>query len=120
MGPKLFNSTNAVTVGVYTALAGMDVSCAWRFVHDYQEPQSYNLNEHIRAVNRYWREQFANVAMLDTIEIRSHLIDDIQLQDWLRLFAQVVAPVVVALDLPQQLPQSANFLSQFADHGAVA
>jgi hypothetical protein len=105
MGPKLFDSTNAVTVGIYTALAGRDVSCAWRFVHDYQEPSSYNLTDHICAVNRYWREQFANVVIVNTIDVRAHLIDDIELSDWLRLFAQNVAPLIVALDLPQPLSQ---------------
>ena len=103
MNQTPFQSFNAVTVGIYTALAGRDVDCAWRFLHDYKEPNSHNLNDHIREVNRYWRQQFANVDMIDTIEIRSYLIDDILLEDWLRLFAQNVAPLDISLSLPQVL-----------------
>jgi hypothetical protein len=110
----MFDSNNAVTVGVYTALAGRDVGCAWRFVQDYCEPQSYNINDHIQAVNRYWREQFANVVIVDTIEVRTHLVDNIDLSDWLRLFAQNVASVIVALDLPQPLTQPPTQFSPFA------
>lgn len=113
MKPQLFSSTNPVTVGVYAVLAGMDVSCAWRFVQSYCEPESYNLNDHIREVNKYWREQLANVRMVDTMSARSNLIDQVELQDWLRLFGQFVAPVVVSLDLPQELPQATGFIPVF-------
>jgi len=104
MAPKLFNSTNPVTVGLYTALAGLDVSNAWRFVQLYQEPQSNNLNDHIHAANQFWREQLSSVPMVNTMEVRSNLIDRIDMADYLRLFAQNVAPVIVSLDLPQELP----------------
>lgn len=103
MPPKLLETTNSVTVGIYTAIAAYDVSCAWRFVQDYSEPASENLQDHIQAVNRYWREQLAYAAP-DTINVRANLINNIELEDWLRLFAQTVAPVIVSLDLPQTLP----------------
>lgn len=107
MTPKLFNSQNPVTLGIYTALAGLDVGCAWRFVQMYQEPNSHNINDHIAAANRYWRDQLSSVAMVNTMEVRSYLINQIDLADYLRLFAQNVAPVIVALDLPQALEEPA-------------
>jgi hypothetical protein len=112
MAPKMFDSNNPVTVGVYTALAAWDVSCAWRFVQEYCEPQSSNPNDHIRAVNRYWREQLAN-ALPDTLGVRANLIDNIALEDWLRLFAQNVAPVIASLNLPQALSQGSGPMPSF-------
>lgn len=104
MAPKLFNQSHPVTVSIYTALASMDVSCAWRFVQYYNEPATHaSLEDHIAAANRFWREQLAAVPMVDTIAVRAHLIDRCDLQDWLRLFAQHVAPIIVSLDLPQEL-----------------
>jgi hypothetical protein len=103
MSPKLFSSTNPVTVGLYTALAGLDVGCAWRFVQLYREPNSNNLNDHIHAANQFWRDQLSSVPMVNTMEVRSNLIDQIDMADYLRLFAQNVAPVIVAMDLPQEL-----------------
>lgn len=103
MSPKLFNQNNPVTVGIYTALAGLDVGCAWRFTQFYQEPDSFNINDHIAAVNRFWREQLAAVTMVNTMEARSNLIDRCDLVDFLRLFAQNVAPVIASMDLPQEL-----------------
>lgn len=107
MTPKLFDARNPVTVGLYTALAGLDVSCAWRFVQLYQEPDSHNINDHIAAANRFWRDQLSSATMVNTMEVRSYLIDRIDLVDYMRLFAQNVAPVIVALDLPQELEVSA-------------
>lgn len=110
MTPQLFPHSNPVTVGIYTALAGLDISCAWRFVQSYREPNSNNLNDHIRAANSYWREQLHSVNMVaNTMAVRSFLIDQVDMHDWLRLFAQHVAPVAVSLDLPQELPQSMGF-----------
>lgn len=117
MAPKLFDSSNPVTVGLYTALAGLDVSCAWRFVQLYQEPSSHNLNDHIHAANQFWREQLSSVPMVNTMEVRSNLIDQIDMADYLRLFAQNVAPVIVALDLPQELAPVS--MPSFAIAGAL-
>ncbi len=105
MKPQLFSSTNPITVGIYTALAGLDVSCAWRFVQTYCEPKSNNINDHIRAANCYWREQLHS-AMVNTMDVRADLIDQVDMHDWLRLFAVKVAPVVVSLDLPQEMRQA--------------
>ena len=113
MAHKLFNSTNALTVAVYTALAAHDVGCAWRFVQLYEtsEPQTQNLNEHLHAMNKFWREQLSNVSVVDTIRVRANLIDAIDLEDWIRLFAQHVAPVVVSMDLPQALEDTPSEMS---------
>lgn len=118
MAPKLFDSTNPVTVGIYTALAGMDVSCAWRFVQLYQEPISSNINDHICAVNRFWRDQLSSVPMVNTMEVRSNLIDRIVLADYVRLFAQNVAPVIVSMDLPQELSAVSGRIPSFAFAGS--
>lgn len=104
----MFKSTNPVTVGIYTALAGYDVACAWRFVNDYNEPVSDNYNDHISACNRYWRDQLAG-SMVNTLHVRAYLIDNCDLADWLRLFAQNVAPVIASLSLPQELPVSGGY-----------
>lgn len=99
----MFKSNNPVTVGIYTALAGYDVACAWRFVNEYVEPSGDSIHDHIRACNRYWREQLSG-CMVNTMNVRAYLIDNCDLHDWLRLFAQNVAPVIVSLSLPQELP----------------
>lgn len=108
MAHKLFNSTNSLTVAVYTALATLDVGCAWRFVQLYEplEPQTHNLEQHLHALNKFWREQLSSVSVVDTIGVRANLIDAIELEDWIRLFAQHVAPVVVSMDLPQPIDDS--------------
>lgn len=113
MNPQMFPSTNPVTVGIFTALAGLDLSCAWRFVQTYREPNSSNLNDHIRAANSFWREQLHTASMVDTMHVRTHLIDQVDMHDWLRLFTRQVAPVAVSLDLPQELPQSTGFAPIF-------
>ncbi len=109
MNPQMFQSSHHLTVAIYTALASRDVSCAWRFVQSYREPNSNNTQDHIRAANQFWREQLASVTMINTMDARRNLIDAIDMHDWLRLFAQYVAPVVVSMDLPQELPQSTGF-----------
>ena len=115
MAHKLFNSTNPLTVAVYTALAGHDVGCAWRFVELYEscEPQSHNLNDHLHAMNKFWREQLSSVSVVDTIQVRANLIDAVDLEDWVRLFAQHVAPVAVSMDLPQPLDDP-DYAASFA------
>lgn len=110
MAHKLINSTNSLTVAVYTVLAAQDVGCAWRFVQLYEsvEPQSNNLQDHLRAMNTFWREQLSNVSVVDTIEVRANLIDNVELVDWLRLFGQNVAPVIVSMDLPQEIEEGSS------------
>lgn len=100
---QLIQSTHPLTVGVYTALARLDVGCAWRFSEQYIEPASQDVAAHLRALNRFWREQLSNVDHVDTLEVRVNLIDQIQPPDWLRLFADYVAPAIVANNLPCRL-----------------
>lgn len=104
MAHRLFNSNHPLTTAVYTALAAHDVGCAWRFVKLYEqsEPRSSDMRDHLHAMNQFWRDQLCDVPV-DTIRVRSNLIDQIDLEDWLRLFAQEVAPVIVAFDLPGEL-----------------
>lgn len=92
-------STNAVTLGIYTALVGRDLNCANRFMSQYQEPLSSNLQDHITAANRFWREQLGNCPF-DTRNERCHLIDNIELGAWLNFFAIEVVPTIVSASLP--------------------
>lgn len=117
MAPKLFDASHKITVSIYTALAGFDVACAWRFTQLYQEPESQDTKDHIAAANRFWRDQLASVTMVDTIAVRAHLLDQCDSHDWLRLFAQNVAPIIVSMDLPQKL---APALPDWATGGGLA
>ncbi len=103
MAIQLIQSTHPLTVGVYTALARLDVGCAWRFSEQYAEPTGMEVPVHLRALNRFWREQLSNVREVDTLEVRVNLIDQIEPLDWLRLFADHVAPAIVANNLPCSL-----------------
>ncbi len=58
-------------------------------------------------MNTFWREQLSNVSVVDTIGVRANLIDNVELEDWLRLFGQNVAPVIVSMDLPQKIEEDA-------------
>lgn len=102
-----FNCQSPVTAGVYTALASIDVSVAFRFLQQYQEPNAASTDYHLSSVNRFWREQLGYAGeMFDTLDARAYLIDRVQLHDWLRMFAIHVAPVIVNLNLPQRLPEA--------------
>lgn len=98
---KLIQSQHRATVAVYSTLVSLDVGCAWRFSELYVEPETDDPQTHIQCLNRFWRDQLSS-AIVNTASARMNLIDDVDLDDWVRLFAVYVAPAVVVLDLPRQ------------------
>jgi len=92
-----------VSCGVFSALAALNVQSAQAFLQLYQEAPAQSVEQQIHSLNVFWREQLG-LAPVNTIEVREYLIDHCTLQDWLRMFALHVAPVVVQLGLPRQLP----------------
>lgn len=54
-------------------------------------------------LNRYWRLQLIGVDTESSLDARSHLIDDIPNEDWLRLFHEGVLPFILKHCLPRQM-----------------
>lgn len=54
-------------------------------------------------LNRYWRLQLIGVDTESSLDARSHLIDDIPNEDWLRLFQEGVLPFILKHCLPRQM-----------------
>ena len=92
---------HAITTAMYSALASQDPACAAVFQQLYREPSDPSPQAHIREANQFWRLQLGSVRFC-TLDVRACLIDECDPNDWMRLFACEVAPVIVAFHLPRK------------------
>lgn len=92
---------------VYSLLMTQSPQSAAAFLELYSDPSSADIGQQIRSLNSFWREQFG-MASVNTIAVRECLSDHCTLEDWMRVFAQHVAPVAVQLQLPRQYPASTS------------
>lgn len=91
---------NVVTAAMYSALASHSRDCADLFLQIYCEPADPSLDAQISEANRFWRLQLGSMH-ISTMAVRENLVDGIGLNEWMRLFACEVAPVVAAFGLPR-------------------
>lgn len=63
-----------------------------KFVHPARAQQSQSLQ--LSDLNTFWRIELAKLEQ-DTIEAREALVDNISSPEWLALFKDYVAPVIV-------------------------
>lgn len=54
-------------------------------------------------LNRFFRNQIMTVITVNSIEERTNLIDDGEIDDWIRLFTTSVVPFLVTHSLPKNL-----------------
>lgn len=90
-----------ITAAMYSALASQDLACATAFQRLYRESNDPSALGQIREANRFWRLQLGSMRVC-TLDVRSCLIDDCDPNDWMRLFASEVAPVIAAFHLPRE------------------
>lgn len=95
-----------LSAAVYSALAAQDLNCAQQFAQSYPDLPDEPLHEQVVRMNRYWRDQLGSLN-ISTTSVRECLVDDCEVQDWIRLFAAEVAPVVCAVGLPRSHVQAA-------------
>lgn len=89
-----------VSLAIFSALMSHDPQSARTWDEQYQEPTDQSVQGQIVAANRFWRSQLGTLP-ISTVDIRDCLVDHCDLQDWLRMFAEQVIPVVLAFGLPQ-------------------
>jgi hypothetical protein len=89
-----------VSLAIYSALASHDPQAAQAWNEQYQEPQDQTITGQIQSANRFWRCLLGQLP-ISTVSVRDYLIDQIELQDWLRLFATQVLPVALAFSVPR-------------------
>lgn len=97
-----FTQPPAISSAIFSALAAHDVEAAHRFQAIYVEPLDQSVQGQMRSANQFWRMQLA-LSPYSTIGTREYLAENCAANDWIRLFAQHVAPVVAALSLPAPL-----------------
>lgn len=86
---------------MYSALAAQCAQTANSFQELYPAPPAeQSVEQQIRHANCFWRQQLG-LSGTNTTWVRECLIDDCELQDWLRWFSSVVAPAIVSLGLPK-------------------
>lgn len=89
-----------VSAGVYSALAAHSTDAASRWQSLYPDPGPVDIPEQIACANRYLRVQLSSLPY-STISLRECLLDRIELNDWLRLFSERIAPMLAEFKLPR-------------------
>ncbi|MNG07309.1 hypothetical protein D3C85_13710 [compost metagenome] len=90
--------SNNVVTAVVDLLAKDNPSAANRFARNFH-CNSGEAGAQVCELNRYWRDQLSALHV-STISARTCLVDNIEPNDWLRHFRQLVLPTIVKYDLP--------------------
>lgn len=89
-----------VATAIYSALAAHNIQSAQAWIRLFRDPVNGTVAEQIAAANAFWRLQFAELPY-STTQVRECLIDQVTLNDWLRLFCEHVVPSIITLELPR-------------------
>lgn len=95
-----------IETSVYLALAAKDMAAAAAFNQIFKSLPSESINDQIRHLNRFWRQQL-NLANVECPTVRAALQDDIAVDLWLDNFSTYVIPFLIEQGLPSTHPPQA-------------
>lgn len=85
---------------VANILAKYDVATSKRWLEMFQDSPTEPVEVQLARINAFWRLQLGLCQDSVTVNVREHLLDRCEVQDWLRLFEQHVATHIIHLGLP--------------------
>lgn len=91
-------SAHVAVQSVYLLLSKYNIGVAAQFMLDFKLESDCTLERAIILLNRHWRDVLAQ-RPYDTLQVRTYLVDDCSLPEWLRLFERGVLPTLVAAEV---------------------
>jgi len=84
-------TANVVVQSVYQLLSRHSIQLATQFMLEFQLEPECSTERAIVLVNRHWRDVLAK-RPYSTMEVRTYLVDDCPLLEWVSLFERGVLP----------------------------